>query len=178
MEFSSDEEIDEMVAYLNPLIRRPRNFEERTLFEVEDDKLFREKFRVPKEVVYKLHTSLGLQLEHPTRRNKSLSSMQMIKVFLHFLGTNSFYHELKTQHGISSATVCRVVKAVSDAIVTLGPEYVKWPPNAIDVARQFMSVANFPAIMGQKSTSLHQKMMKMHLWIGIIIIQELLRLFT
>jgi nuclease HARBI1 len=150
MALSSDEDIDEEIANaLNgPALRRPRTFSERRFFDVENPRDFREKFRVSRDVLLYLVDTLGPQLQHATERNRALSAQQQIQVFLHFLGTNSFYHEVKAIHGISSATVCRIVKSVSSAVLTLGPTVIKWPQNLMPVVQKFKDVANFPGVIG------------------------------
>ena len=90
MASSSDEELDEVIIALNApqQQRQPRLILDRRMFEITNQREFREKFRVPQVVLRELIDSLGPRLVHVTKRNKALSPEQQIKVFLHFLGTN------------------------------------------------------------------------------------------
>ena len=87
--------------------RQPRQFNERKFDESIDYKTFHERYRVPRQVVDLLQEKLNDRLMSKTVRNKSLSARDQIKVFLHFLGTNAFYHVVRDCHKISTDTVFR-----------------------------------------------------------------------
>ena len=100
---SSEEELDELLR--RRVIRQPRNFEERRLLDIEHPREFQEKFRLPVDAFVHLLELIGPRLEHRTRRNRALTARKELLVFLHFLGTNSFYHVMHTCYGISTSTV-------------------------------------------------------------------------
>ena len=70
MSSSSEEELDELLR--RQVVRRPRNFEERRLFDIENPREFREKFRLPVDAFVHLLELRGPRLEHRTRRNRPL----------------------------------------------------------------------------------------------------------
>jgi len=116
MSSSSEEEIEELLR--NRIRRQPRNFEQRRLLDVQHLREFRQKFRLPIEAFEHLLEAVGPQLEHRTRRNMALTARQQLLVFLHFLGTNSFYHVMHLCHGILTSTVWNVIARVTPACNT------------------------------------------------------------
>jgi hypothetical protein len=70
-----------------------------------------------------------------------------VLALLHFLGTNSFYHDICTGHDISTASVCRIVKDTEEAILTLKDEFVHWPEDCLPVVNKFCAKAQFPAVV-------------------------------
>ena len=145
--YSSDEDIDNEIAHLLvvPDSRLSRQFGERDFDEDISDKTFRERYRVPREVVDLLEEKLSAGLEHPT---KCLSPREQIKVFLHFVGTNSFYHVMRDCHGVSTDTVFRTVHRVCNLLYTLREDYIKWPDNPETLAAEFYKVAKMPSVCG------------------------------
>lgn len=103
---------------------------------------------MPRDVLNQLEAALSDQLQHPTQRSQALMPREQIKVFLHFLGSNCFYHDLGFSHGISTDTVFRAVHNVADAIADLQADIIKWPDNVGSVPRQFREKAGFPAVAG------------------------------
>lgn len=143
---SSDEELDEMLR--NRRIRRPRNFQPRRHFQIENPREFREKFRLPVEAVDHLLEVLAPQLEHRTRRNVALTPRQQLLTFLHFLGTNSFYHVMHSCHGIATSTVFNVVRRVVPAILSLRRHLIHWPDQPLRIAGKYREIAGFPSVAG------------------------------
>lgn len=146
MSSSSEEEINELLR--NRIRRQPRNFEERRLLDVENPREFRQKFRLPVDAFEHLLAAVGPQLEHRTRRNRALTARQQLLVFLHFLGTNSFYHVMHSCHGISTSTVWNVIDRVTPAILSLQRELVCWPKQPLRIASKFHDIAGFPCLAG------------------------------
>ena len=144
--YSSDEDIDLAIAhaYEQPAPREPRQFHSRQFDEDISEKTFRERYRVPREVLNILEAKLSQHLQHPTSCNQSLAPREQIKIFLHYIGTNSFYHVLRDCHGVGTDTIFRSVHRVCDLIFDLRADYIKWPENSQDLARQFYDVAHMP----------------------------------
>ena len=118
--YSSDEDIDLAIAYEAMRAQRSeRQYAQRQFSEDISDKVFRERYRVPRAVVDHLEEKLGDKLRHKTERNNPLSPRDQIKIFLHFLGTNAFYHVLRDCHGVSTDTVFRTVHRVCDKLFEL-----------------------------------------------------------
>ena len=76
MSSSSEEELDELLR--RQVMRQPRNFEERRLFDIENQKEFLEKFRLPVDALVHLLELIGPRLEHRTRRNRPLTARQQL----------------------------------------------------------------------------------------------------
>ena len=148
--YSSDEDIDDEIARLllvqEP--RLPRQFSTRDFDEDISDKTFRERYRVPRNVMDLLEEKLSADLKHPTRRNQGLSPRDQIKVFLHFVGTNAFFHVMRDCHGVSTDTVFRTVHKVCNLLYMLREDYIKWPDNPETLAIEFHKVAKMPSVCG------------------------------
>ena len=145
---SSEEEEEEDDLFPEALQRLPRTFQDRRLLEIEGNvQHFRERFRVPKELAMQLIARLSDQLAHPTARNHALRPQEQVLTYLHYLGTSSFYHVMRSSHGMSSSTVCRIVRSVTDAILTLESEEIHFPSNPIATANDFKKIANFPSVV-------------------------------
>ena len=71
-----------------------------------------------------------------------------IELFLHFIGTNSFYHVMRDARGPSTHTVHRVVHRVSKAINTLKADVVCWPEDCSKLAKSFFDLSGFPLVAG------------------------------
>jgi hypothetical protein len=71
-----------------------------------------------------------------------------IELFLHFIGTNAFYHVMRDARGPSSHTVHRVVHRVSEAINTLKLGIVCWPQDCSRLAKDFFELSGFPLVAG------------------------------
>ena len=129
MSSSSEEELDELLR--RQVIRQPRNFQNRRLFEIDNPREFREKFRLSVELI-------GPRLEYRTRRNRALTARQQLLAFLYFLGTNSFYHVMHSCHGISTSTVWHIIYRVVPAILSLKREFIRWPAGQpLSIAAKF-----------------------------------------
>ena len=84
-------------------------FQERNFGEEISEKVFRECYRVPRQVLDELEVLLNEQLRPKHVSKENLSTRDKLKVFLSFLGTNSFYHCLRDIHGVGTDTVFRYV---------------------------------------------------------------------
>lgn len=138
--FSSDEEEDRRQF---PKVYRPR-----VNFDVINDHQFREKFRLRKCEVETIVDKIGPFLVN-TDKNMALNPQQQVLVALHWMGNGGPFHGIGDMHGISRATVCRVVERVVNAIVEhLFQEVVRWPENPDDIAADFLRIAGFPSVAG------------------------------
>jgi nuclease HARBI1 len=146
--YSSDEDIDLAIAARIRNQRKARQFQPRKFEEEIDDKTFRERYRVPRNVLDQLEEILTDKLKHNTHRNCSLQPRDQIKIFLHFIGTSAFYHILRDCHGVSTETVHRAVHSVCDALFDLRENYIHWPENPQHLANKFYEVAGMPSVCG------------------------------
>ena len=113
-----------------------------------DEVTRRQQHRVPAAVVDYLEERLGPVLQHATQRNQPLTPRQQIETFLHFAGTNSFFHVMRDARGPSTHTVHRTVHRVAEAIITLKKEVICWPGDKSKLRHDFMKIANFPSVAG------------------------------
>ena len=113
-----------------------------------NDAKFRERYRVPRGVVDLLEERLGPTLQHSTRRNNALTAREQILTFLHFVGTNSFYHVVRDCHGLSTNTVYRITHDVISALFELKNEFITFPANPHAAAGKFKDVAGIPFVAG------------------------------
>lgn len=149
---SSDDELDEMIQELQQgeaAAGPRRNFLERRLLQLDGSPaLFRQRFRIPIALAEELLQRLDGFLRHDTRRNRALEPREQLLTFLHLCGTDQFYHVARDIHGPSTSTICRLMKRVSEAIITLEQEFVRFPPNAVEEANRFRDIAGFPSVVG------------------------------
>ena len=141
MSSSSEEELDELLR--RQVMRQPRNFEERWLFDIKNPREFREKFRLPVDAFVHLLELIGPRLEHRTTRNRPLTARQQLLVFLHFLGTNSLYHVMHSRHGISTSTVWHIIHRVVPVILSFKRESIRQPNQPLSIATRFRDIAGF-----------------------------------
>jgi len=147
---TSDDDFDADIASLEPS-RRERLFRPRRLYDVSDPISFRQLYRMPIEAVNYLEEQIGHELESQTNRNHPLTPREKILSYLNFLGGNLYYHNVKNINGPSSSTICRIVKDVTNVILSweeMNP-VIRWPANVLeDVVRPFKDIAGMPAVVG------------------------------
>lgn len=139
---SSSESEDEIV-------RRRRHFCDRINFGL-NTYAFQEKFRLSAPAAEYVLRCIAEDLLLSTRRNKALSPEMQLLTTLHFIGSGCQYHGIGDMHGISKATVCRVIHNVTTAIINrLFAQKVRWPTENVDsISLNFMRVAAFPRVGG------------------------------
>lgn len=128
--------------------RLPRQFNDKVFEEGLPEVLRQQQVRVPEEVVSFLEERLADQLSYPQKRKGMLTVREQLLLFLHFAGTNSFFHVIRDVHGPSASTVCRTIHRVASAISSLQPEVISWPPDTASVATKFYQLAKFPRVAG------------------------------
>lgn len=141
----SDSDLDVYVA-VPVRRRRQRHFKPRINFDPAADWEFREKFRLTRQSVTLLENEISANIQHDTDRNMALSPRRQLLLFLRFAATDGFYHLVGDAHGVSKATVCRVVHRVADAVVGRIDQYVRWPENLLQQAAKFRDLAGFPCV--------------------------------
>lgn len=147
-EFSdSDDEFFEFSLAHGPH-RQPRQFNPKIFEDGLPEVLRQQQVRVPDEVVTFLEERLADQLCYPQKRKGMLTVREQLLLFLHFAGTNSFFHVIRDVHGPSASTVCRTIHRVAAAISSLQPEVICWPPDTASVATKFFQLAKFPRVAG------------------------------
>ncbi|XP_068742103.1 putative nuclease HARBI1 [Montipora capricornis] len=143
---SWSEKIEELLQ--NRIRQQPQNFEQRWLLDVQHPCKFRQKFQLSIETFEHLLEAVGPQLEHRTWRKRALMVREQLLVFLHFLGTNSFYHVMHLCHGISTSMVWNVIDRITPAILSLRHKLICWPKQPLRITPKFHDIAGFPCVAG------------------------------
>jgi len=74
---------------------------------------------------------------------------KQVLITLHFLGNGGQYHGLSDMHGVSTATICRCVHRVVNAIIAvMFNQIITWPINSMDDATEFLQIGGFPSVCG------------------------------
>ncbi|CAI6355524.1 unnamed protein product [Macrosiphum euphorbiae] len=133
----------------NIIIRRRRIFRPRINNNFMAEYEYNEWFRMNSVKLEYIVSSIGHLLVHHTNRNHALSHIQQVNLCLHFLGSGTQYHSIGDMHGVSKATVCRVVRNVTKAInEVLFPQLVRFPNDLVTVVPHFHSIASIPLVVG------------------------------
>lgn len=143
--YDSSDESDNEIA-----VKRRRIFRPRLEYEFLESTLeYNERFRLKRDKFLLLINLLSAILERETNRSHSLTVQQQLLITLRWLGTGTTYHAIGDLHGVSKATVCRVIKSVVNAInSTLFATYVRWPENMDQVVSKFFAIKGMPLVSG------------------------------
>ena len=78
-----------------------------------------------------------------------MSAKNCVQISFHWLGNGGQYHAVSVIHGISKATVCRIIGQFVTAVNnTLFHEFVTWPDNVRDVVQKFYELGGLPLVCG------------------------------
>jgi len=123
-------------------------YKPRVNFDVISDFQFREKFRMRRHEVELVLSRIGYRLLN-SDRSYALGPDQQLLVTLHWMGNDGQYHGVADMHGISKATVCRLLHRVIQAIIDIiFREVVVWPINGTEEAEIFFRKGGFPSVCG------------------------------
>lgn len=90
-------------------------------------------------------------LERETKRTRAIPVHIQVLSTLGFLATGTFQREVGDRSGISQPSMSKIMPAVLDAIISLGPNYIQFPytnPQQAEIKRGFHTIAGFPNIIG------------------------------
>lgn len=143
--YSSSDSEDEVEWF----VRLPRYFRPRTNYRFLPVFEYNERFRLSNEKFVDLLNSIEPFLEHPTRRNKALTPQQQLQIGLHWLATGAQYHAVADMHGVSKASVCRVITSIVTHVnEQVFPRLVDWPDNVPEVVGRFHEIGGMPLVSG------------------------------
>ena len=129
--------------------RRARTFRPRINFDFGAVYEYNERFRMSFEKLTNLVERLEPVLRRASERNHALSAKNCVQIALHWLGNGGQYHAVSDMHGISKATVCRIIRQFVTAVNnTLFNELVTWPDNVADVVQKFYELGGLPLVCG------------------------------
>lgn len=141
-----------LLRYLLMLNKPKRVIRDRSnCFEVYDDQLFQERFRLTKVSTLLLLGKIEDELQHNSDRNNALPPMLQLLIALRYYATGSFQIVISDLAGVHKSTVCRVVHRVSRAIAGHRSQYIKFPGTAdeqMQTMREFYAIAQFPGVLG------------------------------
>lgn len=83
-------------------------------------------------------------------RNNSVSPINQLLACLRFFATGNHQSGIADVSGTHVSTICRIVKRVSSAIVTIIPQFIKMPTaqEIIHTQLNFYNIARFPKVIG------------------------------
>ena len=96
-------------------------------YEMFSDRELREHFRFGHEGIRYISDLLRPKLERVTRRGHALTVEQQVLTALRFFASGSFLQCIGDGMGVDKSTVSRVVTAVTDALVDIRQDFIKWP---------------------------------------------------
>ena len=115
------------------------------------DKRMHKYYRFTRNGVMRVIDLLEPRLQNQTQRSHAIDPRVQIFVALRFYATGDFYSSTSVHHGISDSSVCRIVNRVTNAIVDLKDEFIKWPTTRAEIAnaqRGFYDLSGFPGAVG------------------------------
>ncbi|KAL2094400.1 hypothetical protein ACEWY4_009119 [Coilia grayii] len=83
--------------------------------------------RLPRQDILQLLEVIGEDLRRPTRRSYALSPQTQLLAALRFYATGSFLQVVGDGHGLSRASVCRSVEAVTTALLRQVQAHIHFP---------------------------------------------------
>ncbi|XP_050339499.1 putative nuclease HARBI1 [Bactrocera neohumeralis] len=148
-DFDSDPEYDDLWNVI--IMRRTKEIRCRPkFFKLYDDKDFRDRFRISKNIAWNVLDCIRLQIEHKTKWNHALSPEQMLLLTLRFYATGSMLRTVGDLFGVSKSTVSRVITVVSHHIAQLKDHHIYMPKTERDLKksqRDFFNLAKFPRVI-------------------------------
>ncbi|KAJ8265471.1 hypothetical protein COCON_G00145700 [Conger conger] len=114
------------------------------------DELLIERCRFDREGINYLRGLLSDKLVNPYAHNHPLSVEAKICAALAYYTSNSFQTAVGNFVGVSQSTISHAVTHVTDALVELGEQFIKFPPleSHEQEKQQFRDIAGFPDVMG------------------------------
>lgn len=130
---------------------RPRIFRERTDYFQKYDDLDFFRFRLTKRSVLFLLTKIESKIEFQEDRNHSIPPINQLLMTLRYYATGNHLLAIGDLGGFSVASCSRIVKRVTEAIVSLRAEFIKFPESEEEqrkVKWDFFKIAKFPNVLG------------------------------
>ena len=135
----------------DPPNRRRRQFKQRSNPLAYDDIDIIKKYRLSRQLIIELTESLYEDLSPQTQRNHAISASLQVFSALRFFATGAFQELLGDSHGLSKASLSRIIKKVSDGIVRHYKHIIKFPSTEDEGRRakcDSYGIANFPGVLG------------------------------
>ena len=142
-----------LLLYINNAraLQRERIFRDRTNpLDSYGDKRMHKYYRFTRNGVMRIIDILSPSLEPNTNRSHSIPADLQVFIALRFYATGCFYSSTAAHHGISEASVCRIVHRVTEVLVGKKDEYVTWPAGekVLHNQQDFFDLCGFPGVVG------------------------------
>ena len=134
-----------------PVRRKERKYQEFMRVDLLNEREIRERFRFGREGINFLCDLLKEKLERSTKRSRSLSVQEQVLTALRFYASGSFLQCVGDAVGLDKSTVSRVISDVTDALVDLRGDFIKWPTSQEEkrrVRQGFYRLGGFPNVIG------------------------------
>ena len=110
-----------------PQRRKNKEYKDFMPYEMFSDRELRERFRFGHEGIRYISDLLRLKLERVTKRGHPLTVEQQVLTALKFFASGSFLQCIGDGMGVDKSIVSRVVTAVTDDLVDIRQDFIKWP---------------------------------------------------
>ena len=107
--------------------------------------------RLPREAVQYWCDTLNDDLVHPTARSHALPVDTQVLAALSFYSSGSFQWMVGNGVGMTKASVCRAVDAVTNALCRHAREHIRFPATPDELIKnklQFSRIAGMPNVVG------------------------------
>lgn len=130
--------------------RADRVFRERFSIENMTEEEIRRRYRFGKDSIKQIVDLLDPIIGPKTKRSQALSTELQLLVSLRYYACGGFLEVVGDTVGVDKTTVSRVVRKVSQALVSLAPRIIKWPANdeLPIIKSEFFKLSGFPGVIG------------------------------
>ena len=116
------------IEIIESSLRRQGVFRDRlNPMEAYSDFDFIARYKITKYMFVDLLNKISMKLHRSTARSHSIAPTTQLAVALQFLATGTFQTVVDSAHGISQTSVSRCVTAVTKALTSIAPAYIKFP---------------------------------------------------
>ncbi|XP_052814251.1 putative nuclease HARBI1 [Mya arenaria] len=139
-----------LIGAQNVNIRKKRVYRPNFVYKTLTDKELRAKYRFGKEGLQILTDQLEERLRTSTGKGCAMDPAEQVCIALRYYATGAFFDVVGDTMGRDKATVCRVVKHVTEGLVEMKDRFIRWPTR-IDTRRNIMAgfadVAGIPNVI-------------------------------
>ena len=132
-------------------LRRERIFRDRSnpLDKYNDDEMY-EHYRFTRRGILHVLDRLAPQLDRQTSRSHAIDGRVQVFMALRFYASGTVHHNHGDHHGISKASASRSCRRVTNLLVQMKGEIIKFPTSPAEVAEtqaDFFAVSGMPRIV-------------------------------
>ncbi|KAJ3655329.1 hypothetical protein Zmor_014464 [Zophobas morio] len=112
------------------------------------EKEFIKRYRLKKHTFRYVLDLIKEDLRLQTYNSNNISPEMQLLIALRFFAKASYQTETGDLHGVSQASVSRIVLKVARALASRLPQFVNWPENFRELKRNFYNIRAFPGVVG------------------------------